>query len=133
MMGTQSTLFGPAKYSYIPQHLQDNELVAGNALVQSGTFIAILVGTMLGGVLIAEEDGRQMVAIALVSIALAGYIASFSLSNLTSKLTGTRLQKPGAILHLYTGIERCFYRCWAFHGSGFWAQPILCSYPTIQS
>jgi hypothetical protein len=76
MMGAQSTLFGPAKYSYIPQHLKDGELVAGNALVQGGTFIAILVGTMLGGVLIAEEDGRQMVAIVLVGIAVAGYVAS---------------------------------------------------------
>lgn len=76
MMGTQSTLFGPAKYSYIPQHLKDNELVAGNALVQSGTFIAILIGTMLGGVLIAQEGGRQLIAIALVSIAVAGYLAS---------------------------------------------------------
>ena len=79
MMGSQSTLFGPAKYSYIPQHLLDSELVAGNALVQSGTFIAILVGTMLGGVLIAQESGRQLVAVTLVGIAIAGYIASFSI------------------------------------------------------
>ena len=79
MMGMQSTLFGPAKYSYIPQHLQDGELVAGNALVQSGTFVAILVGTMLGGVLIAEDNGRQIVAIILVVIAVAGYLASRSI------------------------------------------------------
>ncbi len=76
MMGAQSTLFGPAKYSYIPQHLNDNELIAGNALVQMGTFIAILVGTMLGGILIADEEGRTWVSIVLVVVALLGYLSS---------------------------------------------------------
>jgi len=59
LMGSQSSLFGPAKYSYIPQHLDDSELIAGNALVQMGTFVAILIGTMAGGLLIAEEEGRE--------------------------------------------------------------------------
>lgn len=76
LMGMQSTLFGPAKYSYIPQHLDSTELVAGNALVQSGTFIAILIGTMLGGILIADDEGRQLVAIVIVILALLGYLSS---------------------------------------------------------
>ena len=76
LMGMQSTFFGPAKYSYIPQHLDDTELVAGNALVQSGTFIAILIGTMVGGILIAHDDGRQWVAIVIVVLALLGYLSS---------------------------------------------------------
>ena len=76
LMGTQSTFFGPAKYSYIPQHLDNTELVAGNALVQSGTFVAILVGTMMGGILIADDDGRQWVAIAIVVLAVLGYLSS---------------------------------------------------------
>jgi len=76
LMGTQSTFFGPAKYSYIPQHLDETELVAGNALVQSGTFIAILIGTMMGGILIADDDGRQWVAIAIVVLAVLGYLSS---------------------------------------------------------
>ena len=76
LMGAQSSLFGPAKYSYIPQHLADNELIAGNALVQMGTFVAILIGTMAGGLLIAHEQGRQLVAVVLVVIAGAGYLAS---------------------------------------------------------
>ena len=76
LMGMQSTFFGPAKYSYIPQHLDDTELVAGNALVQSGTFIAILIGTMTGGILIADDDGRQWVAIVIVVLALLGYLSS---------------------------------------------------------
>jgi len=76
LMGAQSSFFGPAKYSYIPQHLTSVELVAGNALVQSGTFIAILMGTMLGGILIASEAGRQQVAVVLVVLAVLGYLAS---------------------------------------------------------
>ena len=76
LMGTQSTFFGPAKYSYIPQHLDNTELLAGNALVQMGTFVAILMGTMMGGLLIATENGRHWVAIAIVVLAVLGYFSS---------------------------------------------------------
>ncbi len=76
LMGTQSTFFGPAKYSYIPQHLKVTELIEGNALVQMGTFVAILFGTILGGVMIAEEQGRLYVACAIVFFAVAGYLSS---------------------------------------------------------
>ncbi len=79
LMGTQSTFFGPAKYSYIPQHLSANELIEGNAWVQMGTFVAILIGTILGGVLIAQEQGRLYVAVAVVCFAVAGYLASRSI------------------------------------------------------
>jgi len=79
LMGTQSTFFGPAKYSYIPQHLKETELIEGNALVQMGTFVAILLGTILGGLMIAEEQGRQYVAYAIVLLAVAGYLSSRSI------------------------------------------------------
>jgi len=75
-MGAQSTFFGPAKYSYIPQHLKVAELVEGNALVQMGTFVAILIGTMTGGILIGMDDGRELVAVAIVGIAIAGLVSS---------------------------------------------------------
>ena len=77
LMGAQSTFFGPAKYSYIPQHLKVAELVEGNAWVQMGTFVAILLGTILGGVLIAQEQGRHYVAYAIVLFAIAGYLSSY--------------------------------------------------------
>jgi 1-acyl-sn-glycerol-3-phosphate acyltransferase len=76
LMGTQSTFFGPAKYSYIPQHLKETELIEGNAWVQMGTFVAILIGTILGGVMIAEEQGRQYVGYTIVLFAVAGYLSS---------------------------------------------------------
>jgi 1-acyl-sn-glycerol-3-phosphate acyltransferase len=76
LMGTQSTFFGPAKYSYIPQHLKPSELIEGNAWVQMGTFVAILIGTVLGGVLIAQDQGRVYVAYAIVCFAIMGYLSS---------------------------------------------------------
>ncbi len=76
LMGSQSAFFGPAKYSYIPQHLENSELIEGNALVQMGTFVAILLGTIFGGLMIAQEQGRHYVAYAVVVVSLAGYFAS---------------------------------------------------------
>lgn len=91
LMGAQSTLFGPAKYSYIPQHLDDNELIAGNALVQMGTFVAILIGTMTGGLLIAHEEGRQLVSVALVVIAVLGYVSSLAIPKTPSPCPDLRI------------------------------------------
>ncbi len=76
LMGTQSTLFGPVKYSLLPQVLRREELVGGNGLVESGTFLAILLGSMLGGALIALEDGLFWVSVTLLAVALAGYLSS---------------------------------------------------------
>ncbi|MCB9554629.1 MAG: MFS transporter [Deltaproteobacteria bacterium] len=75
LMGLQSTLFGPVKFSILPQILADSELVGGNALVESGTFLAILLGTIGGGVLIGlGESGPQIVAVSVVAVAVLGYL-----------------------------------------------------------
>jgi 1-acyl-sn-glycerol-3-phosphate acyltransferase len=77
MMGMHSTLFGPVKYSYLPQHLKDDEMVGGNGLVEMGTFVSILLGTMLGGTLAAiPESGPHAVAFACVVLAICGRIAA---------------------------------------------------------
>lgn len=76
LMGAQSTLFGPVKYAILPQHLREDELIGGNALVESGTFVAILIGTLAGGVLVSLPDGTLWVSIATVLIAVLGYLAS---------------------------------------------------------
>ncbi len=77
LMGLQSSLFGPAKYGVLPQLADETELLGANALVETGTFLAILLGTALGGVLIGiDQTGRYWVAAAVVAIALAGYAAS---------------------------------------------------------
>ena len=76
LMGTQSALFGPVKYSILPQQLREEELIGGNALVEAATFLAILLGTMLGGWLIAQQDGAQWVSLVIVVVAVLGYAAS---------------------------------------------------------
>ncbi|MEH6548275.1 MAG: MFS transporter, partial [Sneathiella sp.] len=77
LMGTQSTFFGPVKFSILPQHLKKDELIGGNGLVEMGTFVAILLGTMFGGLLIAVEDtGPLLIGIAIIVFAIAGWAAS---------------------------------------------------------
>jgi 1-acyl-sn-glycerol-3-phosphate acyltransferase len=76
LLGTQAALFGPVKYGILPQHLRDHELVGGNGLVEMGTFVAILLGTMLGGWLIAMDGGKAWVSGAVILIAVLGYTAS---------------------------------------------------------
>lgn len=75
-MGSQSTFFGPVKYSIMPQHLKADELVGGNALVESGTFLAILTGTIVGGVLSKLEQGPQWISLLVIIIACFGYFTS---------------------------------------------------------
>jgi 1-acyl-sn-glycerol-3-phosphate acyltransferase len=75
-MGLQSTFFGPIKYSIIPQQLDDKELVSGNALVEMGTFLAILLGSISGVLLKMEGVGDGVVAVAVVGLALLGYLAA---------------------------------------------------------
>ncbi len=73
MMGVHSTLFGPLKYGLLPQVLTDRELVGGNGLIEMATFLAILLGTILGSSLIRiEAQGVWWVAAATLGIALAG-------------------------------------------------------------
>ena len=77
LMGLHSTLFGPVKYAYLPQHLKDVELTGGNGLVEMGTFVAILLGTMAGGLLVKTgSSGPVYVAVGCMALAVVGRIAS---------------------------------------------------------
>ena len=79
-MGMQSTLFGPLKYSILPQHLSEGELLGGNGMIQMGTYLAILLGTIIGGVLISiNPNGSLYVSIVIILLAVAGWIASRSI------------------------------------------------------
>jgi acyl-[acyl-carrier-protein]-phospholipid O-acyltransferase / long-chain-fatty-acid--[acyl-carrier-protein] ligase len=91
LMGVQSTFFGPLKYTVLPQHLHDNELISGNAMVSAGTFLAILLGTIVGGLLImaqlnvpllsalagdAARGGVLLVSALIIAVAVLGWLAS---------------------------------------------------------
>lgn len=79
LMGTQSAFFGPVKYALLPQQLKQDELVPGNALVETGTFLAILLGTLGAGVIASAESAKYWAAGSVVLFALFGYIASRSI------------------------------------------------------
>lgn len=77
MMGTHSTFFGPIKYAILPEILKPNELMSGNALFQSGTSIAILIGMILGGAVISVCQGNLIwISLTVVIIAVLGYLSS---------------------------------------------------------
>jgi MFS family permease len=79
LLGLHSTVFGPVKYALLPQHLADADLVAGNALVDAGTFLAILLGTLLGSALILASGGATWVGAIGVGAAIVGWIAARAL------------------------------------------------------
>ncbi|WP_417868623.1 MFS transporter [Vibrio furnissii] len=79
LMGTQSAFFGPVKYALLPQQLKSNELVPGNALVETGTFLAILLGTLGAGMIASADNARHIAAAAVILFALCGYWASRSI------------------------------------------------------
>src|SRR5215471_7908830 len=77
LMGVHSTLFGPVKYAILPQHLRSDELIGGNGLVEMGTFVAILLGEIVGGLVIAiKPDGPIYAGATAIAVAIAGYLVS---------------------------------------------------------
>lgn len=75
-MGVQSAFFGPAKYSILPQHLEPNELVGGNALVQMGTFVAILLGTIGAGLIMELSAFLTCVSALVITLSVLGYLSA---------------------------------------------------------
>ncbi|MES2979999.1 MAG: MFS transporter [Pseudomonadota bacterium] len=77
LMGLHSTLFGPVKFAYLPQALSERELTGGNGMVEMGTFVAILLGNIAGGLLVSLPGiGPVYVAVSCVALALAGRAVS---------------------------------------------------------
>lgn len=76
-MGLHSTLFGPIKHAYLPQHLSPDELVGGNGMVQMGTFVGILTGQLSGAILVtAKPYGIVMIMTATIFVAVSGWLFS---------------------------------------------------------
>ncbi len=83
LMGCQSTMFGPVKYAYLPQQLADDELVGGNALVESGTYVAIILGLIVGGIAVSDVlsggvsfSKQAALGSCLILVAVTGYLIS---------------------------------------------------------
>jgi acyl-[acyl-carrier-protein]-phospholipid O-acyltransferase/long-chain-fatty-acid--[acyl-carrier-protein] ligase len=92
LTGVMSTFFGPLKYSILPDHLKDDELLAGNSLVEAGTFIAIILGTVVGGVVISENSASLGFAGGVVfGLALVSYLATHFIPKTEARET---LERP---------------------------------------
>lgn len=123
-MGTQSALFGPVKYSILPQQLHADELVGGNALVEMGTFLAILGGTIVAGLLMNHGDYAVLVSVVVVVLASTGYLASRAIPSSTAALASLRLdwnilRQSMQILRLGLGQQRAVSRA-MIGNSWFW-------------
>lgn len=122
-MGFQSTCFGPLKYSLMPQHLQPAELVSGNALVQQGTYIAILLGSLSGVVLNMQDAASWWAPAGVVTIAVLGYLASRFIPSAPAadpdlKLDWNIWRETWRILGHAREIRSVWYSVWAI--SWFW-------------
>lgn len=77
LMGTQSAFFGPIKYGILPEKLEKDELIGGNGIIEAGTFISILIGTIVGGLLILTENGILLMSLVVILVAILGLVSSF--------------------------------------------------------
>jgi len=91
LLGVHSTFFGPLKYSVLPQHLRPEEMIAGNALVEGGTFVAILLGTIVGGLVVLAHGGLGLTSALLIGVAACGLLSSFWLPKATANQPGLKL------------------------------------------
>ena len=85
MTGTQSAYFGPVKYALLPQALKSDDLVKGNAWVEIGTFLSILIGTLSAGLLLAVPNGMIIASCIVITLSLLGFLSSANIPALPSK------------------------------------------------
>ena len=116
LFGLQSTFFGPLKFSILPQHLHQTELVGGNAMIEMGTFVAILLGTILGAIIGGMDQVSAWLFVLVLAVAVVGWFASryvpiapasapeqpvnWNLFTATSRLIGLALENRAVFLSI---------------------------------
>jgi acyl-[acyl-carrier-protein]-phospholipid O-acyltransferase/long-chain-fatty-acid--[acyl-carrier-protein] ligase len=91
LLGIQAAFFGPVKYGILPELLTPEELLPGNAVIEAGSFLAILIGTIAGGLLILMKDGPTIVSATLLTCAIGGWIASLCIPRTESGASNLRI------------------------------------------
>ena len=92
LMGVHSTLFGPVKYAYLPQHLNDQEITGGNGMVEMGTFVAILLGQLAGGLLVVVPGmGPELAGGACLAIAVIGRLTAQAIPSTPAHDTSLKI------------------------------------------
>ena len=127
LVATQAALFGPSKYGLLPELLPEKRLSWGNGVIELGTFLAIITGTVTGGVLADRLHGREVYAgYMLLMLACLGVITSLGIDRVPPAAPG-KIFRPNFIGDLGTNIRlmwqtgRCFWPFWGMPTSGFWA------------
>ena len=123
MLGAQAAFSSPVRYALLPQHLAPDELIDGNALLEGGTFLSILLGTIAGSIAVALETGTLVAALLLVLCAIGGLAASLFVPRALAPSPGLRLSvnlaaATGAIL--YHAWQRREVRLAILGASWFW-------------
>ncbi|MBM4253833.1 MAG: MFS transporter [Deltaproteobacteria bacterium] len=134
LLGTHSSIFGPLKYSILPQHLAEDELIAGNGLVEMGTFLAILLGTISAGLLL--EHGHQYVATAILAVSVCGwwfsrYIPEAPASDPQLKLTKNPLPETKNLMSLAMAQKTVFLSILGISWFWFFGATILAQLPSF--
>lgn len=91
LLGTQAAVFGPVKYGILPDLLADDELLAANGLIEAGTFVAILAGTIMGSLTILAADGILVIQTTVLLAAVAGWLSSLAIPATQPKAPGLTL------------------------------------------
>jgi acyl-[acyl-carrier-protein]-phospholipid O-acyltransferase / long-chain-fatty-acid--[acyl-carrier-protein] ligase len=123
VLGTQATLSSPVRYALLPQHLATEELVDGNGLLEGGTFLSILLGTIAGGLTVAVQYGTELASLLIVLCAAVGFVASLWVPTApapspTLRLTRNPVTATAAILR--QACERRDVRLSILGSSWFW-------------
>ena len=128
LMGCQSTMFGPVKFAYLPQQLTTDELVGGNALIESGTYMAIIFGLIVGGITVATNPTNQYVlAASLIGVASLGYLASRTIPVTKAVdpdlcINWNAWTETWNIIGFARKDRSVFLPSWEYHGFGFLAR-----------
>jgi MFS family permease len=135
-LGVQATFFSPLKYGILPDHLAEAELVAGNGLIEAGTFIGILLGTVAGGALVLLPAGPVVVSGAVIAVAVAGIAAAFQIPPAPAAAPGLRpdwnvARETALLLRQAAGNPPVWFAILGI--SWFWAvgATLLAEFPTI--
>lgn len=102
LLGVQATFFGPLKYAILPELLAKSALLRGNSLTGAGTFIAILIGTIIGGIFIMAPYGQTIISGILIVLALFGWLSAWCIpttvyTNPTQAIHGNIFQEMGTL------------------------------------
>lgn len=107
LYGMQSAFFGPSKYAILPQHLDKEELIAGNALLNTGTFLAILIGTLCGVLIIGLKAGALLLGFALLICSIIGYLTALMIPDAPPKSLALQF-KINPVTEIYDVLKLVF-------------------------